>query len=366
MTDPASQITAEFLDLSGDSLLLLECPPGPWIPRFGGKFKHVRVQNSWVGAHLENRVDALAKHPDTVECRLADLPRPEAEEPAYDVVLYRLQKEGVKNQAALHSAFSRLRENGKLYVAGRNDEGIKSLLEKSEAVFGNAQTIRIKSSSRILLFVKTTSVALAPDTSEYFDTRTHVVETSAIGSFSYRTRPGLFAYRATDPATNLLLEHIPDCRGKKVVDLACGAGLLGLAAFRAGAVWVGAIDALFPAVEMTRANFREQGVQGEVVCADLSNHGFSNCNLLLTNPPFHSGKRTDYGLPEKTLAAAARALGPEGEAWVVANQFLPYARLAKGYFQECERVAKQVGFELYRLRYPLGVAAEGIDALQNK
>ncbi len=338
--------------------MLLECPPGPWIPRFAPGFKRTWVQNSWVQSHALNAEDTREAGLAQVECALSDFPQAKQGLGIFDTVLYRLQKEGAKNLAALYSAFEHLELNGKLYVTGRNDEGIKSLTTKGEAIFGNSQTLHIKSSSRVLQFQKTAASPITPDDNGYFETLMHTVDALRTGKFTYRTRPGLFAYRATDPATELLLQHLPDCRDLRVADLACGAGLLGLAAYRSGAKWVGALDAAISAVEMTQLNFSEQRFPGEALCADLSEHSFVDCDLVLTNPPFHSGKDVDFSFPRKVLAAAARALASRGEAWLVANAFLPYPRLSAGYFRECELVEKRNGFGLYRLRFPITNALE--------
>ena len=49
-------------------------------------------------------------------------------------------------------------------------------------------------------------------------------------------------------------------------------------------------------------------------------------DLIVSNPPFHTGIATDYEFIDKLARDVRRVLVPNGELYVVANSFLPYER----------------------------------------
>jgi 16S rRNA (guanine1207-N2)-methyltransferase len=50
-------------------------------------------------------------------------------------------------------------------------------------------------------------------------------------------------------------------------------------------------------------------------------------DVVLTNPPFHVGRRVVGALSAGFVAAAEAALRPGGRLWLVANAALPFDRL---------------------------------------
>jgi 16S rRNA (guanine1207-N2)-methyltransferase len=172
------------------------------------------------------------------------------------------------------------------------------------------------------------------------------------GEVAYRTKPGVFAYRGTDPGTALLASRLPDCAGLRVLDLGCGSGALALAAFARGASEVLAVDASATAIACATRNFSEAGRPGRTQCADFAAALPGGFDLVLANPPFHEGAATDYSLPARVTEAIAASLRPGGEAWVVANQFLDYARPARARFAAAEIVERASGYLIHRMVMP--------------
>ncbi|HTL15314.1 MAG TPA: methyltransferase, partial [Thermomonas sp.] len=72
-------------------------------------------------------------------------------------------------------------------------------------------------------------------------------------------------------------------------------------------------------------------------------------DAIVCNPPFHAlgrGERPDLG--RAFIAAAARALRPGGQLWLVANRHLPYEEALGAGFGQVEAVAQQGGFKIVR------------------
>jgi 16S rRNA (guanine1207-N2)-methyltransferase len=55
-------------------------------------------------------------------------------------------------------------------------------------------------------------------------------------------------------------------------------------------------------------------------------------DAILSNPPFHTGRRADPGLGRAFISAAARMLKPSGKFIMVANRHLPYEDALKDAF----------------------------------
>ncbi len=145
-----------------------------------------------------------------------------------------------------------------------------------------------------------------------------------------QTLAGTFAAERVDAGTAALLTALERdaLRGARVLDLGCGSGLLSLHALRAGAACVWALDDDLAAVRSSEAVV--SGAPGAVVrWSDLTLDvpEVRAVDVVLTNPPFHVGRRVVGALSEGFVAAAATALRPQGRLWLVANAALPFERL---------------------------------------
>jgi 16S rRNA (guanine1207-N2)-methyltransferase len=267
----------------------------------------------------------------------------------FDRIMLRLGRGTALVNASLIEAFRMLKPGGELLAAAANQEGAKSFAKRAEGHFGGGELLALKHSCRLFRFRKNAPApAEAIEDPGYYRSLTHTLAHPR-GETRYRTKPGVFAYRGTDTGTALLGGLLPDCAGKRVLDLCCGSGPLALAAFARGAAEVLAVDASATAIACAERNFSEAGLPGKTLCADLEAPLPGGFDLVLANPPFHDGSATDYSLPARVLQAIAAALRPGGEAWLVANQFLDYARPAKPLFGEVATAARSAGYLIHHV-----------------
>jgi release factor glutamine methyltransferase len=101
--------------------------------------------------------------------------------------------------------------------------------------------------------------------------------------------PGLFF------SSGVLAAEIERCelRGRSVLDVGCGSGVLSLVAARAGAV-VSAIDINAEAVRTTAANAAANGLAVEVLQSDLFEAlGDRRFDLVVVNPPYFAKDPVD-------------------------------------------------------------------------
>ncbi|MFL0411484.1 class I SAM-dependent methyltransferase [Microbacterium paludicola] len=138
-----------------------------------------------------------------------------------------------------------------------------------------------------------------------------------------------FAGTSIDIGTRFLLGFLPVMRqADTAIDLACGTGVLAtmLAKVRPG-IRVLATDQSAAAVASARATAAANGVADriDVVRDDgLASQPDASADLILLNPPFHSGAAVTDEIAPKLFADAARVLRPGGELWCVFNSHLGY------------------------------------------
>ena len=143
---------------------------------------------------------------------------------------------------------------------------------------------------------------------------------------------GVFAGTRLDIGTRYLLsfldEMAPDAA--QAIDVGCGSGILAasLAQARPG-LRVLASDQSAAAITSTAATAQANGVAGAVTTLRddaLSTLPADCADLVVCNPPFHSGTALHTDAAHRMFAAAARVLRPGGELWTVYNSHLLYKR----------------------------------------
>lgn len=162
--------------------------------------------------------------------------------------------------------------------------------------------------------------------------------------------PGLFAVDRIDAGSALLIEHLPSTLAGAVADLGSGLGVLSAAALERcpGISSLDLFEASARAVALSRHNLREARVPVHVHGCDVTLGVAGRYDAVLCNPPFHEGARGLPAIGQAFLRAAADALKPQGEAWIVANAHLPYEAVLAERFDRVDRVAEARGFKLLR------------------
>lgn len=376
--DPALRLLLEADEEAGAKALLILAGDGALAAAFAPRFTEVHCHNAYLPQHAAATAAVRDAGIGNIRCLLGDIPSAVRQgnasgtqdpsetmlsaisypEGTFDCVVFRLGRGTALVNAALAEAFRLLKVGGVLLASGHNQEGIKSFAKRAEAHFGGMEILAIKSGCRLLRFRKETPAPVeAVEDPRYF--HPIVLELpyqspGGSGRIPYLSKPGIFAYRETDPGTAFLARHLPSCAGKSVLDLGCGSGALSLAAFALGASDVLATDSSAIAIACTERNFAEKGLAGRTLCADLAQGAVNALNsegfdIVLSNPPFHKDGETDYGLPGRVLEAIHRSLKAGGEAFLVSNQFLDYPALARKVFAETSLIARDQSYTVYRI-----------------
>lgn len=150
--------------------------------------------------------------------------------------------------------------------------------------------------------------------------------------------PGVFSAERFDLGTRLLAQQVHDLHqlkhdARRIVDLGCGSGALGILALRSlpsAHVWF--VDESARAIESSRRNVnanlgpdglaRASFVHSDVfadVHADIS-----ELDLVVCNPPFHAGNAMNDEVAWTMFSQSHRRLAVGGELWVVGNRHMGY------------------------------------------
>ncbi|MEA3408685.1 MAG: methyltransferase [Chloroflexota bacterium] len=270
----------------------------------------------------------------TVEASLPSRPATE-----FDVVLLPLPKGRSFARLLLLQAFNALKSKGRLYLAGPNRGGIKSVIGDAEKLFGPASVLAYKGGNRIALLQKNgqkdplpriyQEPGIAPHTYRTFQVKVNQESLTAY------TRPGVFSWKHLDAGTRLLLETIHIRETDHILDIGCGYGIIGVyAARQATKGFTTLVDVDVLACDCARRSVAANNIErAQVVLGDVlppaSEEAYS---LILSNPPFHTGHDVTRDTARAFIHKAFQALQPKGRLVIVANRFLPYDDIIEDVF----------------------------------
>jgi 16S rRNA (guanine1207-N2)-methyltransferase len=239
-----------------------------------------------------------------------------------------MQKSRDRLRMTLAGLSALLPVGGRIQIAGTKDEGIQSagrVLEDfatlSDPVSGKHARIvlgrtRVRAGSGTVQM----SSFLTP-----WDARVGNEPPIPLHSF-----PGVFSHGTLDQGTQLLLETVPVLPGP-VLDVGCGAGIVGIWYHLRGAGAVTFVDADAAAVEATRASIARLGSNVDpTLLTVVAGDGLPGprpftprFQSIVSNPPFHQGVQTNHRVTASLIAEAPGLLLPGGTLTLVCNRFLP-------------------------------------------
>ncbi|WP_232365057.1 methyltransferase [Salinimonas marina] len=258
-----------------------------------------------------------------------------------DVLIY-LPKAKAQLAMLLQMAASVLTPGGRIHLVGENKGGIKSA-DKLTQRYGTTEKVDSARHCSLLTTHLENPVAFAP--TDWIESNTFTIADTELDVVSM---PGVFSHNELDDGTELLLHKLPSSLRNKVLDFACGAGVIGAHLkqqyphFDVTLLDVSAL-ALYCAARTLKAN----QLTGTLIAANGLHGVDSQFNHIITNPPFHTGIKTDYSITKRFISDSRRILAKSGSLYMVANRFLPYPGLLAEQFSQVRTLAQTSRFSVY-------------------
>lgn len=164
--------------------------------------------------------------------------------------------------------------------------------------------------------------------------------------------PGAFSADGIDPASQLLVDMLPNTLSGQIVDLGAGWGFLAQSVLKSESVTkVDLVEDDMLAERAARNNIRDD--RAVFHHADALNWSpDAPVDHVVTNPPFHIGRAADPALGQGFIRTAARILQRHGTLWLVANRQLPYEQTLNETFRDVHLLKETAQFKLYKADRP--------------
>jgi 16S rRNA (guanine1207-N2)-methyltransferase len=276
-----------------------------------------------------------------------------AEPLSFDEIIISLPKGRKLAQRWLTHGKHYLTPGGILYLAGANKLGIQTVIRDGEQLLGSAAILAYKKGNRLVKFSPqgaqrpvpgwSQEPGIAPGTWFIFP------GPARLESQDIYSLPGIFSFDRLDPGTSLLLETTQDRISGNVLDLGCGYGIIGLMSAKSGASRVDMIDNNLLAISATKKNMEYHCVpNAEALPSDALTAVLDRqYSLILTNPPFHTGRDVNYQITQVFIRQSWHVLQRGGSLCLVANRFIRYDQLMKSVFSNVTCLSQTEKFAVY-------------------
>lgn len=161
----------------------------------------------------------------------------------------------------------------------------------------------------------------------------------------FLTDNGVFSKKRVDFGSSLLIKTLPEMGEKKILDVGCGYGPIGLTIAKMNPKSkVHMIDINERAIELAFKNKMLNAVENvEIFVSNIYENVHQNYNIIVTNPPIRAGKKVVWDI---TLGAI-EYLDFQGEMWCVIQKKQGAESLLKGLkmtYTHVEVVEKENGY----------------------
>ncbi|MNH12028.1 Ribosomal RNA large subunit methyltransferase G [compost metagenome] len=164
----------------------------------------------------------------------------------------------------------------------------------------------------------------------------------------------VFSRTSLDIGARFMLDNLPIHSARKVIDLGCGNGVLGLSLLaKDSEVEVTFIDESHMAVASARLNVEHNLPDALPRAHFLVNNCLDGvavgaADRILCNPPFHQLQAITDHIAWQMFTDAHRVLPQGGELWIVGNRHLDYHNKLKRLFANAQVVASNSKFVILK------------------
>lgn len=258
------------------------------------------------------------------------------DEPA-DMVLLKIPKTLALLEHQLIQLQPKVSESTRIIAAAKVNQIQKSTLALFEKYLGVTRTLLARKKARLIFCQPEPRTPAASPYPTIWQ-----LEGSGL---TIHNHANVFARAQLDIGARFLLNHLPDTRHKRVIDLGCGNGVLGLSLLQQSPPSkLLFVDESYMAVASAKLNVASNLPEHLAACEFIA----SNCleqvpaqsvDLVLCNPPFHQQQRITDHIAWQMFSDARHILRSGGELRIVGNRHLGYQDKLKRLFGGCRQVA---------------------------
>ena len=338
------ELVTKALEDKGETRVLVACPHEPGLPRLWSETaRSARYVHFDYSLFRQDR-ELLRRTSGPVE----ELSFFEDGDPGggFPLGVLFAPKEKELTEYVLGWIAERLASSGRVLVAGENRAGIRSVKPLLEATVG--RVTRHRSGRHSVLWEAVRSETSKPARSFRREFEAEVAG-ARLRVVSY---PGVFSHGELDPGTKFLIETLDRPWFRRALDWGCGSGVIGtyLQLLRRESS-VDLVDSHAMALQSARETLEANQLVPERVGAS---DGFSDVrgtfDLIVSNPPFHAGVKTELSVTERMIRESGRFLVSGGRLVLVANAFLRYPSVLRESFTEVRVLAENGSFRVFEAK----------------
>lgn len=137
-------------------------------------------------------------------------------------------------------------------------------------------------------------------------------------TFNFTSDLGVFSKDKIDFGSKVLIENYFEYgkKNKKVLDVGCGYGLIGITISKIMSSIVDMIDVNKRAIHLTNINIKNNKTSAKAFESNVYENVKDKYDVIITNPPIRAGK----SIYMKILEDAVEYLTDNGELWFVMNK----------------------------------------------
>jgi 16S rRNA G1207 methylase RsmC len=238
----------------------------------------------------------------------------------------------------LEHIHANLNTDGKVICGFMTKYFNKNWLALAGKYFENVEQSKAKKKARLIILSGKKEIAPASK-----------IESFKYEHFNLEQYKGVFSAGKVDIATHYLLQNleIPE-QHNKVLDLACGNGIIGKWILDKTKVdEMHFLDDSHLALASAQLNVKNSNALFHHNY-ELNNFEENSLDWVVTNPPFHFDNTIDTSIPINLCRAAKRCLKPGGVLTIVANSNVGYEAFLKRHFTNFEIQISNHQFKIYK------------------
>ncbi|MCP5077825.1 MAG: 16S rRNA (guanine(1207)-N(2))-methyltransferase RsmC [Psychromonas sp.] len=242
----------------------------------------------------------------------------------FDLLLIFIPKAKQEVQYLLASLTPHLQQGASIILVGEKKCGIKSAGSLLKPYSTNVNTVDSARHCSLLYSELNCEVANFQQ-SDWIKTYPIKIADTTLQICSL---PGVFSHGELDKGSELLLENLPEKMTGSLLDFGCGAGVIGCYIQKSFPdLEIDMVDINAYALASAKLSLIKNKLNANVFASNVFSDIEKKYNTLVSNPPFHSGKQTNYIAAETFINQSSSHLVNGGTLTIVANKFLRYEPL---------------------------------------